>query len=79
MLIILFYYFFPDGHEAYLDHAVELLDADLKPVPPQPNCPESMQVYEDHRLVSTLFRYMRFMLQYLPNIWNTKTPYILGY
>ena len=42
-----------DGHEAYLDHAVDQLDPDLKPVPPQPNCPESMQVYEDHRLVST--------------------------
>ena len=41
-----------DGHEAYLDHAVDQLDPDLKPVPPQPNCPESMQVYEDHRLVS---------------------------
>merc|ERR1712008_389411 len=40
------------GHEAYLDHAVDLLDADLKPVPPQPNCPESMQVYEDHRLMA---------------------------
>merc|ERR1719266_2928138 len=40
------------GHEAYLDHAVELLDPDLKPVPPQPNCPESMQVYEDHRLMA---------------------------
>merc|ERR1712038_1988329 len=40
------------GHEAYLDHAVEMLDPDLKPVPPQPNCPESMQGYEDHRLMA---------------------------
>merc|ERR1712001_430478 len=40
------------GHEAYLDHAVDQLDPDLKPVPPQPNCPESMQVYEDHRLMA---------------------------
>merc|ERR1712038_1701807 len=40
------------GHEAYLDHAVDQLDPDLKPVPPQPNCPESMQGYEDHRLMA---------------------------
>jgi len=40
------------GHEAYLDHAVELLEPDLKPIPPQPNCPESMQVYEEHRLMA---------------------------
>lgn len=40
------------GHEAYLDHAVELLQHDLKPIPPQPNCQESMQVYEEHRLMA---------------------------
>merc|ERR1712107_629379 len=40
------------GHEAYLDRAVELLDPELKPVPPQPNCPESMQVYEEHRIMA---------------------------
>merc|ERR1719273_818883 len=40
------------GHEAYLDHAVEMLEPDLKPIPPQPNCPESMQVYEEHRLMA---------------------------
>ena len=43
--------FITDGHEAYLEHAVELLEPELKPIPPQPNCPESMQVYQDHRLV----------------------------
>ena len=51
-----------DGHEAYLDHAVDQLDPDLKPVPPQPNCPESMQVYEDHRLVSTTTQ-IKFQIQ----------------
>ena len=50
--ILLLLLLISDGHEAYLDHAVDQLDPDLKPVPPQPNCPESMQVYEDHRLVS---------------------------
>ena len=55
-----------DGHEAYLDHAVDQLDPDLKPVPPQPNCPESMQVYEDHRLVSTT--------NYSNKISNTEYP-----
>ena len=48
-----FLIFVSDGHEAYLEHAVELLDQDLRPVPPQPNCPESMQVYEEHRMVSS--------------------------
>ena len=47
-----FFIFVSDGHEAYLEHAVELLDQDLRPVPPQPNCPESMQVYEEHRMVN---------------------------
>ena len=39
-------------HEEYLNRAVEMLDPDLKPVPPQPNCPQSMQIYDDHRRVS---------------------------
>ncbi len=45
------FFIFADGHEAYLDHAVDLLEPDFKPVPPQPNCPESMQIYHDHRMV----------------------------
>jgi len=32
-----------------LDTACELLSPDLRPVPPQPNCPQSMQIYEEHR------------------------------
>ena len=54
-----------DGHEAYLDHAVDQLDPDLKPVPPQPNCPESMQVYEDHRLVSTKINFQIQNIRYV--------------
>lgn len=52
LCFLLILIFVSDGHEAYLEHAVELLDQDLRPVPPQPNCPESMQVYEEHRMVS---------------------------
>jgi hypothetical protein len=26
-----------------------LLDPDLRPVPPQPNCADSMQIYQNHR------------------------------
>merc|ERR1712029_871599 len=40
------------GHESYLDHAEDMLEPDLRPVRPQPNSPESMQIYADHRLVS---------------------------
>lgn len=29
-----------------------MLEPDLRPVRPQPNSPESMQIYADHRLVS---------------------------
>lgn len=36
-------------HEAMIDRAVEHLDPDLRPVPPQPNCPDSMQIYQNHR------------------------------
>jgi len=32
-----------------LDTACEMLAPDLRPVPPQPNCPQSMQIYEEHR------------------------------
>ena len=36
-----------------LDTACELLSPDLRPVPPQPNCPQSMQIYEEHRKVGS--------------------------
>ena len=43
-----------DGHESYLDHAEDMLEPDLRPVRPQPNSPESMQIYTEHRLVGIL-------------------------
>jgi len=32
-----------------LDAACDMLSADLRPVPPQPNCPQSMKIFDDHR------------------------------
>merc|ERR1712029_913092 len=43
------------GHESYLDHAEDMLEPDLRPVRPQPNSPESMQIYADHRLMAAEF------------------------
>ena len=34
-----------------LDAACDLLAVDLRPVPPQPNCPQSMKIFENHRCV----------------------------
>ena len=42
------------SHNSLLDTACEMLSPDLRPIPPQPNCPQSMQIYEDHRKVSLL-------------------------
>lgn len=41
------------GREAMLDRAIELLDPELRPIPPQPNCAQSMQIYEDHRRMAS--------------------------
>ena len=42
-----------DGRgDSMLDAACDLLSMDLRPVPPQPNCPQSMKIYEDHRFVT---------------------------
>ena len=40
-----------DGHESYLDHVEDMIEQDLRPIRPQPNSPESMQIYAEHRLV----------------------------
>jgi len=36
------------SREAMYDNC-EFLSPELRPVPPQPNCPQSMKIYEDHR------------------------------
>jgi len=38
-----------------LDTACELLTPDLRPVPPQPNCHQSMQIYEEHRKMAAVY------------------------
>ena len=40
--------YFSDGRGSSLD---DFLSIDLRPVPPQPNCPQSMKIYDEHRLV----------------------------
>uniref|UniRef100_A0A0K2UZJ2 Mitogenactivated protein kinase kinase kinase 7like [Apis florea] n=1 Tax=Lepeophtheirus salmonis TaxID=72036 RepID=A0A0K2UZJ2_LEPSM len=39
--------------DSIIDRAVELIEPDLRPVPPQPNCPQSMQIYHDHRQLAS--------------------------
>jgi len=43
------------SHETLLDTACEFLSPDLRPVPPQPNCPQSMKIYEEHRQMAAEF------------------------
>jgi len=45
--------------EGMLDRAVDLLDPDLRPVPPQPNCADSMQIYQVPDAYKTFFRLRR--------------------
>ena len=33
---------------------MDLLDPELRPIPPQPGCEPSMQIYQDHRRVRKL-------------------------
>lgn len=40
-----------------------MLEPELKPIPPQPNCHESMRVYEDHRLMAADFLEVQKQLQ----------------
>jgi len=41
-------YYYGRG-DSLLDAACDMLSVDLRPVPPQPNCPQSMKIFEDHR------------------------------
>ena len=49
------YYVETSTREAIFDRAVDLLDPDLRPVPPQPNCADSMQIYQNHRQMAADF------------------------
>jgi len=43
------------GRNSVLDTACDLLAPELRPVAPQPNCPQSMKIYEDHRNMAAEF------------------------
>ncbi len=49
--------------EVMLDRAVDMLDPELRPVPPQPNCPDSMQIYQNHRQMAADFLKIQVKLQ----------------
>merc|ERR1712004_693166 len=55
------------GHESYLDHAEDMLEPDLRPVRPQPNSPESMQIYADHRLMAAEFLELQKEIESIKN------------
>merc|ERR1711911_316714 len=46
---------FSVGRNSVLDTACDLLAPELRPVAPQPNCPQSMKIYEDHRNLAAEF------------------------
>jgi len=43
---------FSYNHDGMLD-PMDLLDPELRPIPPQPGCEPSMQIYQDHRRMAT--------------------------
>jgi len=47
------------SRETMFDTACEFLDPDLRPVPPQPNCPQSMKIYEDHRQMAAEYLHVK--------------------
>lgn len=47
------------ANDQLLDRAIDMLDPDLRPIPPQPNCPQSMQIYEEARMLAGEFISMR--------------------
>jgi len=36
-----------------LDRDMNLISPELRPIPPQPNCPQSMQIYQDSRMMAS--------------------------
>ena len=44
---------------------MDLLDPELRPIPPQPGCEPSMQIYQDHRKVISLFNLNSNVLEML--------------
>jgi len=52
-------YFFGHGRGPVLDSACDLLPPDRRPIPPQPNCPQSMKIYEEHMKLAAEFVQMQ--------------------
>merc|ERR1712107_312800 len=65
----------PLSHEEYyygsrdtmLDTACDFLAPDLRPVPPQPNCAQSMKIYEDHRKMAAEYLQVKTEMAELRN------------
>jgi len=55
------------SRETMLDTACEFLSPELRPVPPQPNCPQSMKIYEDHRQMAHEYLAVKTELSKLRN------------
>jgi len=55
------------SRETMLDTACEFLAPELRPVPPQPNCPQSMKIYEDHRQMAAEYLHVKTELSKLRN------------
>jgi len=55
------------SRETLLDTACEFLAPDLRPVPPQPNCPQSMKIYQDHRQMAAEYLSVKTELSKLRN------------
>jgi len=47
------------GRGPVLDSACDLLPPDRRPIPPQPNCPQSMKIYEEHMKLAAEFVQMQ--------------------
>ena len=51
MIFLFFFILVGHGRGPVLDSACDLLPPDRRPIPPQPNCPQSMKIYEEHMKV----------------------------
>jgi len=51
--------FYYGSRETMYDTACDFLSPDLRPIPPQPNCAQSMQIYEDHRKMAAEYMHVK--------------------
>merc|ERR1719397_2439697 len=55
------------SRDTMLDTACDFLAPDLRPVPPQPNCAQSMKIYEDHRKMAAEYLQVKTEMAELRN------------